>query len=356
MITTLIALVLAAPATLTVGSKAPPLAPFTANAWVKGEPVKELQSGTAYVVEFWATWCGPCIAGIPHLSSMQKEFPAVQFISVASSENGPKDKQLDKLNTFVTGKGDAMGYRVAYDGDRVMGKSWMEAAEQGGIPCAFIVGKDGVIQWIGHPMEMDKPLAAVAAGTWDLSKAKEAALAQAKAQAKSEEASKSLSKLMRSAQKSGDYTALLAKIDEAIKSDPKDSQMLMTKFQILAGPAKQPQEAIAVGKQLLTMDLEAMELNQLAWVSATEMPEKSRDLDFSLAAAQKAVSVSTPAEPAILDTLARVYWERGDKAKALATQQQAVDLGVKDKEMDADMLGELKETLEKYKATTGAKN
>ena len=49
MITTLIALVLAAPATLTVGSKAPPLA---VDAWVKGEPVKELQSGTAYVVEF----------------------------------------------------------------------------------------------------------------------------------------------------------------------------------------------------------------------------------------------------------------------------------------------------------------
>jgi hypothetical protein len=93
-----------------------------------------------------------------------------------------------------------------------------------------------------------------------------------------------------------------------------------------------------------------LEFNQLAWVSATEMPENSRDLDFSLAAAQKAVSISKSADPAILDTLARVYW-----AKALSTQQQAVDLGVKG-DMDAETLGEMKETLEKYKSSEGAKN
>ncbi len=347
MLTTLITLVLAASATLTVGSKAPPL---VVDAWVKGEPVKELQPGTSYVVEFWATWCGPCIQGMPHLTSLQKEFPSVQFISVASSERGEKDKQLDKLKTFVTGKGEVIGYRVAYDSNREMGKSWMDAADQNGIPCAFIVGKDGLIQWIGHPMEMDKPLAAVAAGTWDLSKAK----AEAAAQAQRKEASIQLSKLMRSSQKSGDYSALLAKLNEVIMSDPKNIQMLMTKFNVCAGPAKQPQEAIAVGKQLLSMDLGAMEFNQLAWVSATEMPEKSRDLDFSLAAAQKAAALSKSTDPAILDTLARVYWDRGDKAKALTTQQQAVDVGMKDGDMDADMLGEIKDTLQKYKSNANA--
>src|ERR1700760_638755 len=28
--------------------------------WVRGEPVRHLDEGTIYVIEFWATWCGPC--------------------------------------------------------------------------------------------------------------------------------------------------------------------------------------------------------------------------------------------------------------------------------------------------------
>jgi tetratricopeptide (TPR) repeat protein len=43
----------------------------------------------------------------------------------------------------------------------------MEAAGQGGIPTAFIVGKTGQIEWIGHPMQMDKPLEEIVADEWD---------------------------------------------------------------------------------------------------------------------------------------------------------------------------------------------
>ena len=45
----------------------------------------------------------------------------------------------------------------------------MQAAGQNGIPTAFLVGKTGLIEWIGHPMTMDKPLAQVVAGDWDRS-------------------------------------------------------------------------------------------------------------------------------------------------------------------------------------------
>ena len=56
--------------TLHIGDPAPPLGP---GRWLKGEPVSAFEPGKVYVVEFWATWCGPCIAAIPHISDLQKQ-------------------------------------------------------------------------------------------------------------------------------------------------------------------------------------------------------------------------------------------------------------------------------------------
>ena len=49
-----------------------PAAPLTIKDWVKGKPANVRDGKAVYVVEFWATWCGPCRVSIPHLTELQK--------------------------------------------------------------------------------------------------------------------------------------------------------------------------------------------------------------------------------------------------------------------------------------------
>lgn len=132
--------------------------------WLKGSPITEFKPKGVYVVEFWATWCGPCLETIPHLSSLAKTNKDVTFLGVSIWE----EEEGDKLPKFVKSMGDKMAYNVGYSGNKDgMAKSWMDAAGQNGIPTAFII-KDRKIHWIGHPAEIDKPLAEVKSGNFDV--------------------------------------------------------------------------------------------------------------------------------------------------------------------------------------------
>src|SRR5882762_1884757 len=64
------------------GELAPPL---QVSEWVKGAPTPQLEKGKVYLVEFWATWCGPCIGNIPHLNAMQKKYGSDGLVVIGFS-------------------------------------------------------------------------------------------------------------------------------------------------------------------------------------------------------------------------------------------------------------------------------
>ena len=180
--------------------------------------------GKIYVVEFWATWCGPCRATIPHLTKLQKQYKKdVTFIGVAILE-----EDQDEVGKFVEKMGDEMDYRVALDlvpedgdGDEgAMHKTWMEPAYLQGIPAAFVINGDGVIAWIGHPGQIDDPLKKITGGTWDLvaeaKKIREAAAEKKKLEALFTK----LRGLFGEFEKSSDPTDILKELDKAIVELP----------------------------------------------------------------------------------------------------------------------------------------
>ena len=164
---------LAAGPTLKVGDPAPKL---QTGKWVQGDPVKNFEKGKAYIVEFWATWCPPCRTSIPHLNEVHKEFKDKGLIVIGQNVSERDDSGVA---SFVKKMGDKMTYRVALDDktsdkDGQMSKTWMEAAGQNGIPCAFLVDTKGVIAWIGHPMQLkEQVIESVLSGKSPVSKGAE---------------------------------------------------------------------------------------------------------------------------------------------------------------------------------------
>jgi thiol-disulfide isomerase/thioredoxin len=305
-------------ATLVAGDAAPAL---SIDKWIKGAPVPKFESGKVYVVEFWATWCGPCIASMPHLSALQKEFKdSVTIIGVTSQD--PRNT-LEGATKMATDKGDTMGYTVAWDSDRATNNSYMKAANQNGIPCSFVIDKTGKIAYIGHPMFLDMVLEPVVAGKWD-TKTGNAAVKDAE--------DKLYGKNGVFAQAQSDPEGALKTLNEIDAKYPKIVEaagLERMKYHLLLQTGNAP-EAHKLGLKLVdkaVKDKDAMALNEIAWgIVDPEGNVKNKDLDLALKAAEEGVKASDNKDGMIMDTLARVYWVKGDKAKAIETQTKAVAL------------------------------
>jgi thiol-disulfide isomerase/thioredoxin len=158
------ALVHAGGTTLKVGDPAPKL---QTGPWVQGDPVKEFEKGKAYIVEFWATWCGPCRVSIPHLNEVYTKFKDKGLVVIGQDCWEQDDNQV---KPFVKEMGAKMTYRVALD-DKTgskkgkMADAWMAAAGQNGIPTAFVIDTNGKIAWINHPMALTDDVIESALGT-----------------------------------------------------------------------------------------------------------------------------------------------------------------------------------------------
>jgi thiol-disulfide isomerase/thioredoxin len=314
----------AAEPTLKAGDPAPKL---QTGKFVQGDAVTGFNKGTAYVVEFWATWCGPCRQSIPHLNEKYLKYKDKGLV-VIGQDCWEDDDTL--VAPFVKKMGDKMSYRVALDdkSDGTKGKmaeTWMAAAGQNGIPTAFLIDTNGVIAWIGHPMELkEEVIDQVLAGKFDIQKAASDAEDAKKNQAQIQK----LAMAMQMAMQAKDWDTASAKLDEIAKLVPADEQdnLATMRFGIAIGKKDYP-GAYKLAQQLSDAHKDDAQLqNALAWEIVADPTIEQRDLTLAHTFATRANTASEGKEPAVLDTLARVLFMQGKQDEAIATETKALNL------------------------------
>jgi thiol-disulfide isomerase/thioredoxin len=332
--------------TLKAGDAAPAI---QVKQWVKGEAVTSFAKDHLYVVEFWATWCGPCRESIPHLTEMAKKHKDVAFIGVSVFEH---EADQAKVAPFVEKMGEKMDYHVAMDdvpegkknNEGAMAKSWMIASGSQGIPTAFIVDKTGHVAWIGHPMKMEESLEKIIAGKWDLAAYQKEQAEEAALDAATQELNTQIGKAM----KAKDSKGALAAMDTAFAATPKlEERFGPFKFKLLLDGGELD-AASTYGTKLVDgiFKADGQQLNSIAWLIVDpDSKVEKRDLKLALKAALRANEILKSQDAGVLDTLARVYFLSGDSAKAIEFQTKALEL-VKE---NPDAVKEFQGRLDEYK-------
>jgi thiol-disulfide isomerase/thioredoxin len=344
---------------LNVGHPAPAL---KVGKWIKGKPISKLDDGKVRVVEFWATWCGPCRVSIPHLTELAKKYSGkVDFIGVSvwEAKKNPKDKTDDSympaVEKFVADYGAKMDYNVAADGpEGTMAETWMQAANERGIPAAFVVDGTGRIMWIGHPMD-EKMVAAIdgtLAGNWDWKSEADRRAKEMAEEMRVEAIVQNISTLERE----GKAMEALTALDKALKEEPTLAPRLNSmRYRLLlrtdeAAVDQLLREAIAEGTDLGLMYNGGMDiLNE-------KSPRKVRDYGFAVELFQAVNAKLNPPSPMVLRSLSKAQALKGDWEAAVATLDKAIGLVEADKEAPATLLEGMKKEREAYrqkKLTTG---
>lgn len=181
------------------------------------------------------------------------------------------------------------GYCLTSDPDDSSSNDYMRAAGQSGIPCAFIVGKDAKIEWIGHPMSMDEPLEKIVSDQWN----RDAYAAQYVAKQESRSMLSRVSLLMRK----GDSEQAVAVLKEYVDNGNLEK-------------------------------LDSQAVNTVTWrmyqMAAADQIDDKRLLRAALKASNEAVKDAGQGRPYLLDTVAHLKYELGKVKGALKSQRAAM--------------------------------
>ncbi|HWB19985.1 MAG TPA: TlpA disulfide reductase family protein [Phycisphaerales bacterium] len=120
---------------------------FAVNQWKSPQP--DLK-GKVVVIDFWATWCGPCRQAIPHMNTLQEKF-GDDVVCIGLSDESDNDFELG-LDKYHLNLRRDFKYSVALDNKKRM----ISAVRVTGIPHCIVMSSDWIVRWQGMPGSLNE--------------------------------------------------------------------------------------------------------------------------------------------------------------------------------------------------------
>ena len=128
--------------TLRIGDPAPPVTPTD---WLRNAPAGTDLNGKYLVLEFWATWCAPCLRLVPHMNSLAQRFdrPELRFLNLTDEPPAVAGPVADRAGFRSLVATDIHGTTQIAFGDGSRGLS--------SLPFAVLIDRENVVRWFGNP-------------------------------------------------------------------------------------------------------------------------------------------------------------------------------------------------------------
>ncbi len=341
--------------TLKIGDPTPPIKVQT---WLRGQPVTHFEKGKVYVLDFWATWCGGCIAVFPQISAIAEKYKdRVSFMSVDTYEHLGKsnaEDPLPKVTQFLkTPQGQKLTLNVCLDGNAAaMWDAWIKPLRRVGLPTTYVIDQEGKIAWVDVNLDhLDWVLGQVLAKTWDRDKA--GAIMQQR-----DAVEDLMFKVFRNkdTDNTKDYQAMLAASEAFEKQFPdRKDAVAFYKFMalleldmdkvpdLLERMAADPRSRYLNLADAAGLTLRKNNLSKRTYAAIAKVQERLLLNEFPGQGGRGGKSVSAYQE------LASTYDKAGDPANAVASIEKAITMANEHK-ASADQIKKLQEALDKYKA------
>lgn len=288
--------------------------------FVKGEPVRAFEPGVTYVFDFFNTKCNICAAAAPTVAEWERLHASkgFQFIAVTWEKD-------DVTRAWLADPKHAehAPARVVSDPGEAAAKAMQYPTFTNQAPRLFVV-RDGVVLWYGHPEAAEKPIADIAAGTWN----PESVRAEFIDRSQWARALEDIQKKSKEAERSGAWQDVFDLYDAVAAALPSRADSLRAqRFVLMIGTANKVDEGYAYGRQLaLAAAKDKGVLGNLARGVLEAPTVRRRDVDFAMALAMAADQLGEGKDAKAAEVVALAHFSKGDRAAALAAIDRAIQL------------------------------